>query len=189
MHDKPGHKEAILETEGAIIWFDRDRGEGALETDEGRHLRFFARRFPFRPAPGRKVLVRLDSSAGTTEEQIEVLPLPGGRREEVPMEQLVIASALQVEGLEVARRPAGVELPRAVRSEPAGPAAGSSRQRGPRRRYPPRRDGEAFATGASVLHPVHGQGFVTVSTTRIARVKFGFQERQVRVADLEGLDG
>ncbi len=181
-------QDGIVETEGAIIWLDRERGEGALETDDGRHLRFFAARFPFQPEPGRKVLVRLDPSGATVAEQVEVRPLPGGRREVVAMEEVVVTSALQVEGLEAVRRPAGVEEPRSARSDPAPRPAGLPRRRGPRRKYPARREGEAFAKGASVLHPVHGQGFVQVSTTRIARVKFGFQERQVRVADLESLD-
>jgi hypothetical protein len=189
MDDNPGRQDTVVETEGAIIWFDRERGEGALETDEGRHLRFFARKFPFRPQRGRKVLVRLDSSGESTAEQVEVRPLADGRREEVPMEEIVVTSALQLDGLETVRRPAGVEQPRAVRSEPVEPGAASGRRRGPRRKSPVRKDGEAFAKGVPVLHPVYGQGFVTVSTMRIARVKFGFQERQVRVSDLKALDG
>lgn len=191
MEQSADRQDGVIETEGAIIWLDRERGEGALETDDGRHLRFFTRRFPFQPRPGRKVLVRLNPAGETVAEQVEVRPLPGGRREEVAMEEVVVTSALQVEGLEGVRRPAGVEEPRLIRNDPSPVegTAGSTRRRGPRRKYPARAEGEAFAKGASVLHPVHGQGFVQVSTTRIARVKFGFQERQVRVADLESLDG
>lgn len=189
MDDNGDRQVAIMQTEGAILWFDRPRGEGALETDDGRHLRFVARRFPFQPELGRKVLVRLNPAGETVAEQIEVRPLPGGRREVAVMEELLVASALQVEGLEGVRRPIGVEEPRMIRSDPASAESAGPRRRGPRRKYPAKGEGEAFAQGASVLHPLHGQGFVQVSTTRIARVKFGFQERQVRVADLTSLDG
>ena len=48
--------------------------------------------------------------------------------------------------------------------------------------------GEALERGIPVLHGTHGQGFVVMSTARIARIKFGSEERQVRVADLQVLE-
>jgi hypothetical protein len=188
-NDAPDSAAPTVETEGAILWFDRPNGQGALETDDGRHLRFVARRFPFEPEVGRKVLVRLNPTATSMEGQVQVQPLPDGRREVVAVEEVQVVQAKGVDGLEVVRRPIGVEAPRIIRDDPAPfeTTAGSARRRGPRRKYPARREGEAFAKGASVRHPVFGQGFVQVSTTRVARVRFGSQERQVRVAELTSL--
>jgi hypothetical protein len=86
-------------------------------------------------------------------------------------------------------RPIGVEGPKTVRTDvdPAAAASGG-RRRSTRRKYPERRADEAFAVGSSVVHPVYGQGFVELSTTRIARVKFAGQERQVRVSELEAFE-
>ena len=39
-----------------------------------------------------------------------------------------------------------------------------------------------------MIHPTYGHGFVEISTTRVARVKFAGQERQVRVAELQADD-
>lgn len=173
-----------MQTEAAILWFDPALQTGAVQTDEGRHLRFFGR-LPFTPRPGRKVLVELDPKGASVREQVRVRPLANGRFEQVEIEEVEVQYALAVEGLPAVSRPRGVEAPTPPRSEPK-PAAG--RRRGPRSKYPPKKPGEAFPRGQSVRHPVHGQGFVQMSTQRIARVQFGVQERQVRVSDLTALD-
>ncbi len=173
-----------MQTEAAILWFDSSRGTGAIQTDEGRHFRFFGT-LPFRPRPGRKVAVTLDPDASDVASQVRVSPLPNGRFDEVEIEEVTVEYALAVEGLPSVSRPRGVEAPQPDRSTPS-PSGG--RRRGPRSKYPPKKPGEAFSRGRSVRHPVHGQGFVQMSTSNIARVQFGIQERQVRVADLTALD-
>jgi hypothetical protein len=174
----------VLTTRGAILWFDRDSGDGALQTDEGRFLRFVARRFPFQPAPGRLVEVELDPRARTLTEQVVVRPLR--ERLEVRVEDVVVHSALHGGGVVGAARPAGVEAPRLVAVEV--PDGSAPRRRGKPKGYPKKKPGEGFAVGSSVLHPQHGQGFVIMSTLRVARIKFASQDRTVRVADLTPLD-
>jgi hypothetical protein len=51
--------------------------------------------------------------------------------------------------------------------------------------------GESLERGISVAHPVHGQGFVVLSTSSMARIRFmpSQEERSVRVVDLEVLEG
>ncbi len=173
-----------MQTEAAILWFDAVRGTGAVQTDEGRHFRFFGE-LPFTPRPGRKVQVELDPDGETVAEQVRVRPLPDGRFAEVEIEEVTVEYALAVEGLPSVSRPRGVEPPQPVRTEPV---ASAGRRRGPRNKYPPKKPGEAFPRGQSVRHPVHGQGFVQMSTMNIARVQFGIQERQVRVANLTAMD-
>jgi hypothetical protein len=85
--------------------------------------------------------------------------------------------------------------PMARRKRSTGGGAGS---RAPSRTKAPKtpkgvvkrvkRRGEAFERGISVLHTVHGQGFIVLSTSSVARVKFEGEERSVRVADLEVLE-
>lgn len=181
----------MVEIEGAILWWS-DSGTGAVETDDRRHLRFEGASLPFSVQPGDKVLVRLEPDADTVAEQIRLAPLPDGRRARVALEEVFVEPALDSAAAIPGRiRPIGVEPPRSVRTDvdPAVAAAGGSRgKRGPRRKYPERQAGQAFAVGQSVHHPTWGQGFVEVSTTRVARVKFSGQERQVRVAELKALD-
>jgi hypothetical protein len=172
------------QTEAAILWFDPVRGTGAIQTDEGRHFRFFAR-LPFNPRPGRKVLVELDPEGETVHEQVRVTAMPGGKNVQVDIEEVTVQYALAVEGLPQVSRPRGVEAPRPV-PDPQPPKA--ARRHNLKRKYPPKQPGEAFRRGMSVLHPVHGQGYVQISTLRVARVLFGFQERGVRVEDLTSLD-
>ncbi len=172
--------------EAAILWW-KPHGEGALETDGGRHLRFVGARLPFTPRPGDKVLVTLDADADEIELQVKLAPLPGGRRDRVALEEIFVEPALDT-GTEIPGRirPIGVDAPKTVRTDVDPTAAASGRRRGStRRKYPERRATEAFAVGSSVVHALYGQGFVEISTTRIARVKFAGQERQVRVAELE----
>ncbi len=179
---------APMQTEAAILWWRG--GEGAVETDGKRHLRFVGATLPFDPQPGDKVLVTLDPEADDVAGQVTLRALPDGRRERVAVEEVFVEPALDAGAALPERvRPIGVEAPKTVRTDvdPAAAARGG-RRRGPRRKYPERRANEAFAVGQSVFHETWGQGFVEVSTTRIARVKFAGQERQVRVAELKALD-
>ncbi|MCP4872809.1 MAG: hypothetical protein GY898_29305 [Proteobacteria bacterium] len=179
----------MAEVEAAILWWNPS-GTGAVETDDRRHLRFEGASLPFTPHPGDKVLVTLDADADTVREQITLAPLPGGRRERVAVEEVFVEPALDSAAEIPGRiRPIGVEAPKLVRTDvdPAVAAVGGGRRRGPHRKYPECQAGQAFAVGQSVHHPTWGQGFVEVSTTRVARVKFSGQERQVRVAELKAL--
>lgn len=181
--------ETVVRTQGAILWFDRARGEGAVETDGRRHLRFVTAHLPFEPRVGELVAVELDASADHIAEQVVVRSLGGGRRETVSVEEITVEPAIGPGAdLPDRIRPIGVEAPKVVRTDVDPAAAAGPRRRGPRRKYPERRSGEAFAVGSSVVHPVWGQGFVEVSTTRVARVKFAGQERQVRVSELAAYD-
>ena len=173
------------QTEAAILWFDHVRATGAVQTDEGRHFRFFGN-LPFSPRPGRKVLVTLDPDGATVHEQVRVGPLPQGRVVTVELEEVTVDYALAVEGLPTVSRPRGVEPPAPEVSVPRPASAGRTRKL--KSKYPPKQPGEAFPKGMSVLHKVHGQGFIIMSTLSVARVQFGTQDRGVRVADLTALD-
>lgn len=188
-------KSGVIRTTGAILWYEPDSRQGAVETEDRRHLRFVRTKFPFEPRIGELVSVVLDPSAEVVEEQVRVRSLGGGRRELVQLEDVEVP-ALGSEAIRGPLRPAGVEAPRLIRMDvdpnaapsDGGGGGGGGRRRATRRAYPARRSGEAFAVGQSVLHDKYGQGFVELSTTRIARVKFAGQERQVRVSELVALD-
>ena len=174
---------ASTQAEAAILWFDASIGTGAVQMDDGRHLRFFGT-LPFTPRPGRKVLVTLDPEGATVREQVIVRPLPGGRNENVEIEEVTVEYALAVEGLPAVSRPRGVEVPAA--ELPPEPALPGVRRRSLKTKYPAKSPGEAFPRGMSVRHATYGHGFVQMSTLRVARVQFGIQERQVRVDELAG---
>lgn|GEM_PF-1998566 len=168
---------------GILLWYRDDRNEGAVETAEGRFLRFRGGRLPHSDV-GRGVEITLNRHGKTVEQQVQVRAVPNAGRvavEDVPVERPRGAPQVRPEG---ARRPPGM----LVDAEGASASAAGRKPRSLKRRYPKKADGEAFAQGASVHHPQWGQGFIVMATSRVARVRFSGQERGVRVADLRPLD-
>ena len=82
---------------------------------------------------------------------------------------------------------------RTVKSKSSKTRSTRTPKTGPKRGVVQRvvRAGESLERGISVFHPAHGQGFVVLSTRSMARIRFmpSQEERSVRVADLEVLEG
>ena len=164
---------------GAILWYRDDLGEGAVQTRSGRFLRFCASRGPADFELGQEVEVFLHPEAASRL-QVSVAQLPPPKRF-VQIEQFTVQCATRA--LDAGRTP--TDLVRADRPlRRTAPAAPSRRKK----RAPRRAPGESLDRNTPVKHPEWGQGFVVMSTSRVARVAFGGRERQVRVADLELLD-
>lgn len=175
--------EDVVTVPGVLLWYRADRREGAVELEGGRFLRFVQTRLPHSDV-GRGVSVTIDRHGKTAAKQIQVRAVPSATRvaiEDVPVERPRGAPQVRPDG---AKRPPGM----LVDTEGAAASAAGRKPRSLKRRYPKKREGEAFAQGASVHHPQWGQGFVVMATSRVARVRFSGQERGVRVADLRPLD-
>jgi len=159
---------------GVVLWFKPESGRGVVKSDAGRQFFIDTACGVEDPMKGLRVLVRpLTSIQGPARAELR-LP-PGGRHviEVAPITPKSAASAK--------KKPA-------ARKKLAGSAKTPKKRvrKGVVQRV--KHKGEALERGIPVLHTVHGQGFVVMSTSRIARVKFGVEERQVRVADLEVLE-
>lgn len=164
---------------GAILWYRDDLGEGAVQTDLGRFLRFCTSRGPAGFELGERVEIFLHPESAERL-QVSVAQLPPPKRF-VTVEQFTAQCATRA--LDAGRSPTDlVQADRPLRR--TAQAAPSRRKKEPPRRAP----GEALDRNTPVKHPEWGQGFVIMSTSRVARVAFGVRERQVRVADLELLD-
>lgn len=154
---------------GTILWFRPDTGRGVVKADKGPQYFIDASCGLDDPIKGLRVLLRpLSRTSGPARAELK-LP-PGGR-----------------EIVELA--PTGIKKKAPAKPKSPAKAKGTSGRRGGKgvvKRV--KRAGEALERGIPVLHPAHGQGFVVMSTTRIARVKFSGEERQVRVADLQVLE-
>ncbi len=163
--------------QGAVLWFREDLREGAVQTDDGRFLRFFRTRGTPELELGERVQVTLDPEApGRDQVLISVLP---------PPKAFVSIEEITVKRVEQGEDPAAaVAVSRAVRR--TAKAAPTRRRRTDKK--PVRKPGESLDRDTPVLHGQFGQGFVIMSTSKVARVRFGSQERSVRVAELELLD-
>lgn len=182
MRTRPGWADISVMTDaaalrGAVLWFREDLREGAVQTDDGRFLRFFDVRSAAVLELGERVSVTLDPAA-PARHQVVLRPLP-------PPKAFVSVEEITVQRAEVGAAPAevavvsGRSLRRTARAAP-------TRRRG--KKPPVRKAGEALDRDTPVLHAAFGQGFVIMSTSRVARVRFGAEERSVRVAELELLD-
>lgn len=167
--------------QGAILWFREDLQQGAVQTDSGRFLRFCQTKLSKEFELGERVDVFLHPEAAARG-QVVVAPLPPPKSF-VTIEQFTVSSA--VRALEAGQEAApAAKTDRAIRRQAR---AAPTRRRN--KNQPPRKaPGEALDRNTPVNHPQHGQGFVVMSTSRVARVSFGGRERQVRVAELELLD-
>jgi hypothetical protein len=167
--------------QGAVLWFREDLREGAVQTDSGRHLRFFKIRGAVDFELGQRVEVFLQPEAAPRE-QVSIAQLPPPKRFET-IETFKVQSATRA--LDAGQAATGlVAADRALRRTARAAPTRRRKQKEPPRRKP----GESLDRNTPVKHPEFGQGFVVMSTSRVARVAFGGRERQVRVADLELLD-
>lgn len=166
-----------VEVRGAVLWFREDLREGAVQTDDGRFLRFFETRGTPELELGERVSISLSADAAPRG-QVRVGALPPPK------------SFVSIEEVRVQRVEPGQDASEAVT---AGRAVRRTAKAAPTRRRdakakPARKPGEALDRHTPVLHGHFGQGFVIMSTSRVARVRFGAQERSVRVDELELLD-
>jgi len=168
--------------EGVVLWYRQEKGQGAVKADSGRHFRFDRNEGVDDISKGLRVRVRVDPSV--TPPEVVLIPLPHGRRE---------FAAVPDTTPKPKPKPRAKAAPRTRKTstKPAqSPGAGRRASRkiaAPKKRLP----NGAFQVGTTVSHPAHGQGFIVLSTSKVARVRFmpSGEERQVRVADLSSLEG
>lgn len=158
---------------GVVLWFKPESGRGVVKADTGRQFFIDTACGVDDPMKGLRVLVQeLTTVAGVARAELK-LPV-GGRH---------IIELLPVKTKAKATK---------KRATPRKKLVGSAKT--PKKRVPKgvvervKIKGEALERGIPVRHESHGHGFVVMSTARIARVKFGIEERQVRVADLVVLE-
>ena len=154
---------------GTILWYRPDAGRGVVKADSGPQYFIDSSCGVTEPVKGLRVLLR--PLAVKTGPKRAELKLPPGARQLVELDPNPVR-----------------KQPRKRQTAPktAGKTTRKRTGKGVVQRV--KRAGEALERGIPVLHSVHGQGFVVMSTTRIARVKFAGEERQVRVADLQVLE-
>jgi hypothetical protein len=158
---------------GVVLWFKPESGRGVVKADTGRQFFIDTACGVDDPMKGLRVLVQeLTTVAGAARAELK-LP-PGGRH-------IIEVQPAKPKGEAAARR-----------ATPRKKLVGSAKT--PKKRTPKgvvervKIKGEALERGIPVRHNSHGHGFVVMSTSRIARVKFGIEERQVRVVDLVVLE-
>tara|TARA_Y100001968_G_scaffold326122_1_gene368592 strand:+ start:285 stop:788 length:504 start_codon:yes stop_codon:yes gene_type:complete len=158
---------------GTILWFKPESGRGVVKLDQGRQY-FFERKCGIDdPVKGLRVLVRMveGEQAATSIE----LKLPAGGR-----------SFAEPEPPPRPKRRASTKT-----KKPSG-ATSRRPKTGPKTGVVKRvvRKGESLERGISVAHPVHGHGFVVLSTSSMARIRFmpSQEERSIRIDDLEILE-
>ena len=160
---------------GTILWYRLDSDRGMVRADSGRQYFINRNSGVSDLVQGLRVLLReIEGSGNPTKVQ---LSLPEGARQVIP--------------LETPSKPVSSPKPR---RKPTTKLSGSASPRTRKAKTPKgvvkrvKRAGEALERGIPVLHPTHGQGFVVMSTPKIARVKFAGEERSVRVGDLQVLE-
>jgi cold shock CspA family protein len=162
--------------QGTVLWFRPEVGKGVIKADNGRQFFFGANSGITDPVKGLRLLVRsVTEDDGVA--RVELKLPPGGR------EFFSVAPT---------PRPSTTKR-RAPKTRKTATKKSSKPKTGPKRGVVKRvvRAGESLERGISVLHTVHGQGFVVLSTSSMARIRFmpSQEERSVRVSDLEILEG
>jgi len=161
--------------QGTVLWFRPEVGKGVVKADSGKQFFFDGHAGLTDPVKGLRVLVRSEKEDGVARVSVK---LPEGGREFASVDPKPKKSAVKR---------------RSVKSRASASKSSKTPKIGPKKGVVTRvvRAGEALERGISVLHTAHGQGFVVLSTSSMARVRFmpSQEERSVRVADLEILEG
>ena len=171
--------------EGVVLWYRAEKGQGAVKADSGRHFRFERVEGVDDISKGLRVRVRVDAS--TAPPEVVLIALPHGRREFGP-----VPDTTPKPKPKPARRTPTTRKKVASTSRPPAQSPGAGRRASRKIAAPKKRlSNGAFQEGTTVIHPTHGQGFIVMSTPKVARVRFmpSGEERQVRVADLNSLEG
>jgi cold shock CspA family protein len=159
---------------GTVLWFRPEVGRGVVKSDDGQQFFFDTHSGINEPVRGLRVLVR--NVSGDDGARGVELKLPEGGRQYAESDPDPVA----------ARR-------RTTKTRKTTARKASKPKTGPKRGVVTRvvLAGESLERGISVLHPQHGQGFVVLSNSSMARIRFmpSQEERSVRVADLEVLEG
>ena len=159
---------------GTVLWFKPDSGRGVVKLDDGKQYFFDGNSGVSEPVKGLRVLVRRGADEGGGDEL--QLQLPAGGR--------------QFAEVNPAPPPKRASATTKKRSRaPAKPKPKVGPKRGVVQRVVLK--GETLERGISVAHPLHGHGFVVLSTGSMARIRFmpSQEERSVRIGDLEILEG
>jgi cold shock CspA family protein len=171
--------------QGVVLWYRAEKGQGAVKADSGRHFRFDRVDGVHDVSKGLRVQVKVDAS--TTPPEVVLIPLANGRREFGP-----VPDATPKPKPKPTRQAAAPRTRTASASRPAAQSPGAGRRASRKIAAPKKKLANgAFQDGTTVSHPVHGQGFIVMSTPKVARVRFmpSGEERQVRTADLSSLEG
>lgn len=162
------------------MWFRPEMGVGVVKLRNGRQYRFMELDGFDLVLAGQVVHAHIVEGQPA---QVTVTPLPGG---EMRFEERPVPPPPKKKRPSAARKPAAKRTNVAAEPKPVKPKRKIS---GAAVKLRPRRDG-SLPEGLPVLHPQHGQGFVIVSSSKVARVRFMTYEedRSVRVQDLQVLD-
>jgi cold shock CspA family protein len=170
--------------EGVVVWFRPEMGVGVLKLRNGRQYRFTELDGLDMVLSGQVVRARIVEGQPA---EVTVTPLPGGQTlfEEKPLPPPPKKRASAAKGT---ARPAAAQKKANVSAAPK-PTPTKRKISGAAVKLRPRRDG-SLPEGLPVLHPQHGQGFIVMSSPKVARVRFMAheEERSVRVVDLKVLD-
>ena len=174
--------------EGTVLWFKPESGQGAVKADNGRHFRFDRVEGVHDISRGLRVRAKVDSA--TSPPSVVLLPASSGRREfgvvDEPTGPKKPTPPVRKPGA-----PKPVKKPKSTSERPAV-SPGEGRRASNKIATPKKRMANgAFPVGMPVVHPIYGGGFVVLSTSRVARVRFlpSEEQRQVQVADLTSLEG
>ncbi len=160
------------------MWFRPEMGAGVVRLRSGRQYRF----------------TELDGLDLVKEGQVVNVHVIPGQPAKVTVRPLASGEIVIEAKPEPPpkKKPATRRAParkRANMSAKAKPMPAKRKKSGAAVKLKPKRDG-TLPTGLPVLHPQHGQGFIVVSSPKVARVRFmpHEEERSVRVEDLQVLD-
>lgn len=157
------------------MWFKPESGRGVVKLDDGRQFFFDENAGITEPVKGLRVLARSQKQdSGPAKVELE---LPAGGRQFAEVAPAPAAKKRQPTAKKTRKR------------APATPKVKTGPKRGVVKRVV--RRGETLERGISVAHPLHGHGFVVLSTSSMARIRFmpSQEERSVRITDLEILEG
>jgi hypothetical protein len=161
--------------DGAIVWYRPTAGRGVVRLTGGKQYQFASVVDLDNPVANLKVRVKVSSETGRP--VVVVHGLPGGVREMVEP-----PPPPPPKPKKTTRRKAATKTP-AKKKAPAR----KSRATGKASKLKPKPDG-SLPVGMSVRHETFGQGFIVMSSPKVARVKFEVDERSVKVKDLSILE-
>ena len=159
--------------DGAIVWYRPTVGRGVVRLAGGKQYQFASIVDLDNPVANLKVRVRVSTENGRPVAVVH--GLPGGVRE-------MVEPPPPPKKAKTTRRKAAAKKSPAKKT-----AARKSRATGKANKLKPKPDG-SLPVGMSVRHETFGQGFIVMSSPKVARVKFEVDERSVKVKDLTVLE-
>lgn len=165
--------------EGVVVWFRPEMGAGVVKLRTGRQYRFTELAGLDHVSPRQVVQVQVVEGQPA---QVTLHPLPGGQQR---FDEVAAPPPKKKRASSAAKRTTTKRANVTAKT----PTGTKRKKTGVATKLKPLRDG-SLPEGLPVLHPQHGQGFIVVSSAKVARVRFmpHEEERSVRVQDLQVLD-